>query len=145
MIRLLHSLVTVLHFSLYMKKAKSSLDRSSRSEVFCEKVVLKNFAKFTQCRQFCKKKKLPCDRLVRSNFINESASWLLKNTKKWGWQILAVWKGFCWRHKCCDQQKMKVKKIQTQLYHSIEDKKPCKNHVKTITWKCHVFKMYTFN
>ena len=60
MIRLLHSLVTVLHFSLYMKKANSSLDRSSRSEVFCEKVVLKNFAKFTTCRQFCKKKKLPC-------------------------------------------------------------------------------------
>ena len=145
MIRFLHSLVTVLHFFCIWKKPKALWTEAVVRRCSVKKLFLKILQSSHSAGNFVKRKSSRVYRLVRSNFINESASWLLKNTKKWGWQILAVWKGFCWRHKCCDQQKMKVKKIQTQLYHSIEDKKPCKNHVKTITWKCHVFKMYTFN
>ena len=137
MIRSLHSLVTVLHFSLYMKKAISSLDRSSRSEVFCEKVAPKNFAKFTTCRQFCKKKKLPCVQTCWKQlycwicFLVTTEYQKVRVANFGGLEGLLL----------TSQMLMKVKKIQTQLYHSIEDKKPCKNHLKTITWKFRVFKI----
>lgn len=46
--------------------------------------------------------------------------------------------------KFCSQQEMKVKKNQIQLYHSVEDKKVSKSHLKTITWEFHVCEIYTF-
>ena len=39
---------------------------------------------------------------------------------------------------------MKIKRNQIQLYHSIEDEKLSKNHLKTITWKFLVFEIYAF-
>ena len=85
-----------------------------------------------------------CTDLLKAIFLLHLVFGYYRIAKSEGGQFLGLWKGFCWNQQILWSAKNESQKNQFQLYHSIEDEKLSKNHLKTITWKFHAFELCAF-
>ena len=98
------SRIDIVCFQLSLSKLKSLIfyfmGTSNRAEVFCKKVVLKNFARFKRkhlCQSFFRRK---VTGLMRETFLKKLSSSVsllqhFAQCKTWRWNILAM----NWKHK----------------------------------------------